>query len=221
MRWIMAPLVIAAFAAGAACGEGKSGEALLVDALPAIVPQVEDIRQQFPDFAAQIGLTRSLFWSREGPTPKRPAEAPDCPYDLSTIPEAGRTYGYCVYYQVGRIEQFMPHCCASVAAAVDLYRDEASAQAALESRPPVVAGDPVSMGTVGDASVAWPQALFNDKPGCPCEVRFRVGRLLGRVSVMDVWFPPEGPVRREKALAELMATRMRRAQVLWESEFRG
>lgn len=183
MRWAVAVVASALMVVAAGCAGGGGDE--LIRALPHLVPGPDDVRAEFPEAPGEFSVEQA---GREGEE------------------------GYRVWYNIGP-PQAGRHCCLEVRAAVELHRDDASAQGALEQRPDYATGDPLPIPRIGDASIAWPMATVDGAPACPCDLRFRVGRIVATVGV-SYGGPPRllrGPDQHGLALAELMASRMRQA----------
>jgi hypothetical protein len=170
------------------CGKASDGE--LAERLPDLVPQAEDISEQFSRPLSYIVDEEGQYTSDQR--------------------------GYSVRYLIGPPQAGPLNWARAgthVLAAVEVYDDDVAAQQALESEPEHTSGDPISSPMVGDASIAWPKRTTDEKPSCPCEFRFRVRHIVATVSV-SYGGPAgiyDGVDPNAIALAEMMSLRIRDA----------
>lgn len=181
----------------------------LASELPDIVLQANDFANELGVSEDDVRVAQAGFKLNEQLATQLPGGDPFRIFssDLQEIQAAGRVQGYFVVYAAGP-----PFAVTGVNVALDLYADDAAAQRALETRPLNISGDVTIVPLVGDASIAWLQAMSGDSYTCPCHFRFRVGPLLATVTT---YYP--GPARcceldpAKVALSEVMAERMREA----------
>jgi hypothetical protein len=171
-------------------GCGKASDREPAERLPDLVPQAEDISEQYSRPLSYIVDEEGQYTSDRR--------------------------GYSVRYLIGP-PQAGPLSWARagthVLAAVEVYDDDIAAQQALESEPEHTSGDPISSPMVGDASIAWPRRTANEEPSCPCEFRFRVRHIVGTVGVSrgGPVITYDGVDPNVIALAEMMSLRIRDA----------
>jgi hypothetical protein len=197
-----------------ACGSDSKDPT--IDALPQIVPTLEEVRARFRERAdepveADRGYRENGYISTSEDTPLRdPAPADE-------LEARGRVTGYRADYYIGE-RNTLRGVEAGVMVVLDLFKDESSAEAEVARVPTDAYRSDVER-NIGDESTAWSFELWTSPDGveaqCPCSLRFRVGRIVGFVRVWYNW-PYYGPSDEideldpdELALAGGIAQRMR------------
>jgi hypothetical protein len=171
------------------CGGGGSDDRLR-DALPGLVPTLSEVQALFPERADDPAEVDAGFLSDNEPPDLVLAQL----YDRVGAPNSDdndRVSSYWTRYIIGE-PITLQTVTSGVQVLVDLYKDEESAAAEVASLPSRAIrsdADP----HLGDQALAWAYGLWTApsgiEPRCPCEFRFRVGRLVGYVSV---WYPMFG-----------------------------
>jgi len=205
--------------AGSACG-GSDRTQRLIEKLPSLVTSQDQVEAAYPEQRDLVVRTTS---SENSPNELAAEIGPSLYYrrDAEALKDAGRIAGHVAGYFLGPPGMSISgaRCCASVTASANLYRSVDWAHAAISTRPFIATGLEYPITQIGDSAVAWPLAGggpgadFNENTRCPCLVVFRVGRLVGTVSVRNLGPPTSSqdvsPLAIEFALA--MAKRFREA----------
>ncbi len=198
-----------AMACGGGGGPRLSAGLSLEELLPEIVPSRKEVREVFFTYSSGIAVHEERFRTNADVAAK-----PGIPFDYLgesyEVSESGRVTGYFILYVDAARRGGV-----SVNVYLDLYLDERSSQDALERLLAGVPGADVLTPEIGDAAFAIKRALSGDKSDCPCELQFRVGRLLASVDTPS--YP--GPFRQyngrldhaQAELAKTLAGRMRAA----------
>jgi hypothetical protein len=169
----------------AGCGGGGSDKAVM-DALPDLVPTLAEVQALFPDRAEDPAEIQGGFLSpnETDPVVLRLYDR----LNASQLTARGRVASYWTRYIIGE-QNPLTQSTSGVSILLDLYKDEESAAAEVTLLPErgIRSGaDPA----LGDQSMAWGYQLWTApsgiEPQCPCQFRFRVGRIVGWV---DPWRP--------------------------------
>ena len=193
LRWTLPVCAVLAFAlALGTCGGGEPDppEGLALS-LPDALPSTDEVAAAFssPEYEAQVKQEHGAFASNEE-VGKNDHERGILEFEsnIGEVRASGRVYGYVASYSLPGPARMIVE--------LELYEDDVHAYAALHRPPQHRAGLPVLSPDVGDATIAWPTITSNSIPMCPCELRFRVGRLVGAVkTILSAPPPPAVPSR--------------------------
>ncbi len=206
-----------------ACGGGSAIDPL-EDDLPALVPTLAEVSQHFPERRGEPAEVDRGYWPNDEVT-EWDQYSIHSAASSAELENRGRATGYRADYILGEQNQgeqsrFLAMT-FGVVVRVDLFEDDESARADID-RLPDRSHISDALAEIGDQSVAWGYELWTSpdgiEPRCPCEFRFRVGRMVGYVHAWYSFPFRDSPAPymvdfdpADLAMAAQMAERMREA----------